>query len=62
MRRAIKVLEEAGKPFGGFRLHPDGAVDILTASTEPAASSNPLDQELADWMAQNGNGGPDARP
>ena len=29
MERAAKALHRAGIPFRGFRLHPDGSVDVL---------------------------------
>lgn len=54
MRRAKRALEADGERFGGYRLHPDGRVDVLTANGNEAPSSDPLDDELAEFTAQHG--------
>lgn len=49
MRRAVKVLEAEGKPFGGFRLHPDGSVDVLTGMPEAASDPVAANEALELW-------------
>ena len=56
LQRAMRVLEKAGKPFCGFRLHPDGSVDVLTGQPDAALTSDPLDAELHQWAAKHGYG------
>lgn len=58
LRRAVKALEAAGVPFGGFRLHPDGSVDVLTGTGGAPSPIDPLDAELAEWDAAHGHGRP----
>lgn len=54
MRRAVTTLEALGKIVGGFRLHPDGTVDILTANGNAPLSSEPLDNELEAFKRSHG--------
>lgn len=63
MRRAKRAMEADGVAFGGYRLHPDGCVDVLpanapglTATGDTLSPSDPLDQELAEWDAKHGYG------
>lgn len=54
MRRAKKAMEAEGVPFGGFRLRPDGSVDVLPANGNELAPTAPLDDELAEWGKRHG--------
>lgn len=58
MRRAKRAMEAEGIPFGGFRLHPDGSVDVLTTPGEAPSPTDPLDAELAEWDAKHGHDRP----
>lgn len=55
MERAAKALRHAGIPFQGFRLHPDGSVDVLAGEplTIAAKSSESLTEPKDDggWDA-----------
>lgn len=63
MRRAKRAMEAEGVAFGGYRLHPDGCVDVLPANasglTAPAEIPSPaqsIDAEIDDWAAKHGYG------
>ena len=61
MRRMRRALERDGLPFAGYRMYPDGSVQAvvgqpgaLTANSNAPSSSDPLDEELAQWAAKHG--------
>jgi hypothetical protein len=60
MQRMRRAIERDGLPFRGYRHYPDGSVEALvgepplTANTDAAPSSDPLDAELAQWVAKHG--------
>lgn len=61
MRRMRAAIERDGLPFRGYLTRPDGSVEALVGEplTTPAnapSSSDPLDQELAEWDAKHGYG------
>lgn len=60
MERAAKALRQAGIPFQGFRLHPDGSVDVLAGDpltvtvNRGLESIDQLDDELAQHRKAHG--------
>jgi hypothetical protein len=56
MRRARAALERDGLPFAGFRMRPDGSVDVLVnAPSDPPPV--PADEGLAEieaWKKRHG--------
>lgn len=55
MTRAIAALEASGASFGGFRLHPDGTVDVLRAENMGRPVVATAEDELAEWLAAHGD-------
>lgn len=61
MNRMRKVIEGAGLPFRGFKMHPDGSVEALVgepvALTPANSDAQPsADDEFAAWAQQHGYG------
>lgn len=61
MRRMRRAIERDGLPFRGYRTAPDGSVEALvgeplTEAANTPPSSDPLDAELAVWVAKHGYG------
>jgi hypothetical protein len=70
MARAVRALEQSKTPFAGFRIHPDGSVDVLAGEPLAAADDGPSDwdrhlgiipprisqglQDLAAWKKKHG--------
>lgn len=51
MVRAAAALEASGARFGGFRLHPDGTVDVLCADSITPPPAPTAEDEIAAWLA-----------
>jgi hypothetical protein len=56
MRRARSALERDGLPFAGYRIRPDGSVDVLVnPPTEPAPiPADPGLAEIEAWKKRHG--------
>lgn len=66
MERAAKAVQSMGLKFQGFRIHPNGDVDVLAGessveikmgSNNPGRTTDELDDELAEYRRENGYGG-----
>jgi len=57
LERAKRALERDGTPFAGYRVWPDGRVDVLAGEPTQAitAAVDPIDEAIAKWDAQHDN-------
>lgn len=55
MRRARKALEKDGLPFAGYRIRPDGSVEVLVNDpVPPPAAPEPPENEMEKWKKRHG--------
>jgi hypothetical protein len=54
LERAKRALQRDGTPFAGYRVWPDGHVDVLAGEPAAAAAVNELDAQLEDFKQRHG--------
>jgi hypothetical protein len=54
LERAKRALQKGGTPFAGYRVWPDGRVDVLAGDPQASVTATVLDEELAQWKKDHG--------
>lgn len=58
IQAAVRGATKAGFAVGRVELTPDGRILLLPVSGQPSLTGDELDDELAAWRAQSGQGRP----
>lgn len=53
LERAKRALQRDGTPFAGYRVWPDGRVDVLAGDPSKSATDAAA-ENLDSWMLENG--------
>lgn len=58
LQRAKRALQQDGTPFAGYRVWPDGRVDVLAGNSQvaPPPPVDDVDTQIAAWKKQHGYG------
>lgn len=59
LERAARALLKSGTPFAGYRVWPDGRVDVLAGEPSiapPTIAPDAVEQAIDKWDAQHGYG------